>query len=368
MENSIIFLCTTYYQIIVSIQIRRALYPKSRAAIIISDSSNNSESVCKRIEELHLFDEVYYARNIRENEPNFTNRKNKINRLIQYIIKGSYTSYLKKSYDILFLFNINWYSYILFNALQKDNKDIEVKKFEEGIVSYQVDEHRSDLPFFRPIWRMKRLLRQPLIFDRIKEFYCFFPSFYEGKLIAKEIPRIITEDEEIKNILTFIFDVDTNKITYKEKYIYFSSMIDSELTNNNVELSIIKEVADVVGNDNLLVKLHPREANPQRYRDLGLKIDANSNIPFEIIQLIYDFSNYIFISTLSGSTINMATVIDSFPKVFYTYKLAQQKTDEYQHACDLYDTIINKLIENGMDRKKMFVLKNTEEMRTVLKQ
>ena len=363
MDNKrIICLCTTFFQLLTAIQMRRTLFSEDRFTVVITDGSNGSEKICEKLKEMQIFDDVLYAKGTRENAAGFGSYKNKISRYIQYFRKGPLTSYLKGRYDLFLAFNINWYSFILFNALQIDNHDIQAAKYEEGLVSYYADEHRSDFAFFQKIWKVKKVLRQPTIFQRLKSFYCFYPDFYEGKLLPVQIPSISSDDKWFRETLCSLFDIEADKLSYDKKFIYFASMLDSELLKGKSgEFDIVKDIVDVVGKDNFMVKLHPREDNPQRYYDLGVAIDTNSNVPFEIIQLVRDFSDKIFITCLSGSVINFASIVPERTKTYFTYGMLPEKVEKIQASCAMYDKTIAKMTE-VTGTEDFIVLESREQM------
>ena len=98
----------------------------------------------------------------------------------------------------------------------------------------------------------------------------------------------------------------------------------------------------MVGKDNIMVKLHPRENAPERYRELGVAIDTNSDVPFEVIQLVKDFSDKVFITCLSSSTINLATILPRRSKTYLTYfvEMYDKTTDKIQEVTGTKDFIV----------------------------
>ena len=90
--------------------------------------------------------------------------------------------------------------------------------------------------------------------ESTKKVYCLYPDLYFGKLLVEKIPAIKT-DSELINILKKVFNVDIDKKSYKEKYIYFSSICDFEGGKPIGEFELIKNIAHLVGKDNLLIKI-----------------------------------------------------------------------------------------------------------------
>ena len=364
-KKRIICLCTTYFQMITAIQMRRTLFSGDEFSVVMTDGSNGSQQVSERLRETGIFDEVFFVTRARGALAEFKSARQKAERFLNYFVKGSYVSYLTKPYDLFLAYNFNWYAFMMFNALQQDNRDIKVAKFEEGILSYFVDDHRFEYDYFLKIKKIKRILRQPVMFDKLHTFYCFYPEFYDGKLSTAKIPPLEHDDAWMRDTLCFLFDVDAEKLVYDRKFLYFASMLDSEVVKGESgEFEILKSIVDVVGKDNIMVKLHPRENAPERYHDLGVAIDTNSDVPFEVIQLVKDFSDKVFITCLSSSTINLATILPRRSKTYLTYGMLPEKVKEMDRIVtfvEMYDKTTDK-IQEVTGTKDFIVLESREQM------
>ena len=368
-KKRIICLCTTYFQLITAIQMRRTLFSEDEFTVVMTSDSNGGRAVSDRLRETGIFDEVYYVERTRVAMADFRSAGQKAERFLNYFVKGSYVSYLKKPYDLFLTYNLYWYSFMMFNALQQDNPAVKVAKYEEGILSYFVDDRRFEYKYFKRIAKIKKFLRQPVIFDRLHTFYCYYPEFYEGNLSTAKIPPMEHGDAWLRDTLCTLFDVDPDKLVYDRKFLYFASMLDSEVVvGESGEFDILKEIVDVVGADNIMVKLHPRENDPQRYRDLGVAIDANSDIPFEVIRLVKDFSDKIFLTCLSSSTINLATILPKRSKTYLTYGLLPEKVREMDvivNFIDIYKRTTGK-IKEVTGTEDFIVLESREQMKEEL--
>ena len=368
-KKRIICLCTTYFQLITAIQMRRTLFSEDEFTVVMTSDSNGGRAVSDRLRETGIFDEVYYVERTRVAMADFRSAGQKAERFLNYFVKGSYVSYLKKPYDLFLTYNLYWYSFMMFNALQQDNPAVKVAKYEEGILSYFVDDRRFEYRYFKRIAKIKKFLRQPVIFDRLHTFYCYYPEFYEGNLSTAKIPPMEHGDAWLRDTMCTLFDVDPDKLVYDRKFLYFASMLDSEVVaGESGEFDILKEIVDVVGADNIMVKLHPRENDPQRYRDLGVAIDANSDIPFEVIRLVKDFSDKIFLTCLSSSTINLATILPKRSKTYLTYGLLPEKVREMDvivNFIDIYKRTTGK-IKEVTGTEDFIVLESREQMKEEL--
>lgn len=113
---------------------------------------------------------------------------------------------------------------------------------------------------------------------------------------------------------------------------------------------MVCKVADLVGKDNLLVKTHPRDKRTI-YSDNGFKVDKNSNIPWEAIQLSKDFSDKVFLTVNSSSVLAGSFMSEKTVKTFYLYKLCNVENNSL--AKQGVETLENLLLNNEL--KKILV-------------
>ena len=119
------------------------------------------------------------------------------------------------------------------------------------------------------------------------------------------------------------------------------------------ELEIGKRIASIVGYENLLVKVHPRD-NPERFRSQGFHVAADSGLPWEAIQLCNDFSDKVFITVLSGSVIGLNTILEHPIKVFVLFPLVNIERNELAKVLSTY---LLELMDNpNCDLRKFIIV------------
>lgn len=130
------------------------------------------------------------------------------------------------------------------------------------------------------------------------------------------IPKIDKNDQNIKNIF--------NKIFYytrfiEEKYIYFESGSFRDL-KATMDTDILEMIANIVGKENIVVKLHPRTKN-DRFTRRGYKVMPKESVPWEIYMLNEDFENKVFISNSSTTALTAKTIFDISVPIINLFKL-----------------------------------------------
>lgn len=98
------------------------------------------------------------------------------------------------------------------------------------------------------------------------------------------------------------------------------------------------KVANLVGKDNLLIKIHPRDLRTI-YSDNGFNVDKNSLIPWEAIQLSSDFSDKVFLTINSGSVLSGSTMSEKPVKTFICINCVILKRIRVVKKCSRYRSI-----------------------------
>ena len=220
---------------------------------------------------------------------------------------------------------------------------------EEGLLSYNftICQKQDDLGLKKSISEyIKGLLGWYDLYKYEQNMYCTYPKLYEGKLNPIKIPLIDTNDKEFIGKVSKVFGVDRDKLSYPQKYIFFSCIFDIEGGKPAGELELALKVAELVGKENLLVKVHPRD-DVNRFINAGLTVDNNSSVPWEAIQLNYDFSNHVFLTVCSGSVLSISSIIPNPPKTYFLYKLINSDNAMFKNSVDKFTKSQEQLAKTG---------------------
>lgn len=349
-KKRILIISNTYYQMIVAIRLRETIWKESCVDIIITDQSVNSKIVSEKLDALHIFNNVFWI----ENCEYCTSTKSvemwfyKAKSIISGIEKIN-----DESYDEFVFYNADIYTHGLFARLYKINKNLICSRYEEGVLSYN-DSCFLRYSKFKYIQLIRKYLLKKTLEEETQRFYCFYPELYNGKLNAIKIPQI-ADFKEMGQKLKQIFSIDGDMLEIKEKYIFFTSVYDFEGGKQIGETDLVKEVSDIVGKDNIIVKMHPRDKRTV-FKDYGIKVYNNSSIPWEAIQFNNDFSDKVFLTVNSGSVLGANMMLEKSIKSYFLYTccnlsdnksalLTKQRIEEFQVYARKYLKNI-KVIEN----------------------
>lgn len=319
--KNVLIVANTYYQLIVALQLRFTLFKNDIVVLLLSDHSNGAEYVAKKLINIECFTQTKFIRTqyLSKKKSLFEKFANAYENIS--VKKNRYKSILEGiSGDIIFdeiiAFNIDILICNLFAILYEKNKRLVVSGYEEGLLSYNTQQ--LHFPGFKQICCARNIIGKKGMNQAFGNFYCFFPQLYKGILQAVKVP-LIDKDSPAIDILRNIFDVQGKDLIYTQKYIYFSSVYDFEGGKPIGEFELVRNIAKQVGKENLIVKVHPRDTRPT-YAEEGFLVDKNSSKPWEVIQLLGDFSNKVFLTATSGSVLagNFLTTLPV--PTFYMYK------------------------------------------------
>lgn len=315
MKENILFICNTYYQLILAMQLRETLLSEDDVSVIISDHSRDALTVYNNLAKLKVFNKVYY---IETRYLAFSSAKPLI---VWQMVFGNpeYKFLNEKKFDKLFYYNFDEGTHIIYATILKRNPDIECCQFEEGILSYN-----NGMGVSKKI-RLSYFFKKNNLYNRTTRYYCLSPELYKGRLETVKIPEI--DGRSVPDALSHIFLEKRQLSQIKEEYIYFSGVYDFEGGESVKEIDLISSISNLVGKDNLLVKVHPRD-DIKRFLERGLHVDPNSNAPWEAIQLNADFHNKKFLTLFSGSVLSVNMLLDKPAETYFLYPLCHIQGNE----------------------------------------
>ena len=361
-----LIIANTYYQLIFSIQLKKTLFKNDDVTVLVSDHSKNADIIEKRMEALSVFDNVFFVKTIE-----LLRSSKKFLKIRQFTDvcfkrKNIFSSVILKDINNLFfdemvLYNIERDSVAIYSFLSAYNKSIKLSRFEEGILSYNNSVQKIVTPKRRIMDFVRMIQGKPQFTKAGTNFYCFYPELYKGELLPVKVPLIDSNSETV-DVIRKVFNVNLSENDYKEKYIFFTSVLDFEGEHPIGEYELVCRIAEIVGKENMLVKIHPRDRRTI-YSDNGFKVDKNSSIPWEAIQLTGNFDDKVFLTATSGSVLSGSFMSSDSPRTYYLYELC--KIDGNTIAEESRKSIVELL--NNESIKSLFsnikVIKSLEELK-----
>lgn len=315
----VLFFAYTPFQCMAALAIKEQYYQGYDADIMISDSVYRRDALKQNILENNLFCNVIYG-DIRKFFPKSKNKvKHEGMRLLSSFIPTYIANHLDvatEKYDVFVTTEINYFTESIYSLLRKNNRELVVRLMDEGYSSYTYYFRENYQPEIKKnkIKRMMfrfpgKLSNRAYIADKADIIYYFAPELLLWKDIPYEIRKIdvsqIRDYRQQVNAMFGYYDLIEQGLLneYREQFIFFEESFFWSMGNQN-DVEIIKKIASIVGKENLIIKLHPR--NPiNRFEKLGYRTNKTEGIPWELVALNMDPDiEKVFITFSSGAVLN----------------------------------------------------------------
>lgn len=341
----VLFFAYTPFQVIAALAIKDQYYTNDMADIILPESIQSREYLKENITKYGLFDKTYLV-SIRKIFPKAVNKKkHEFNR-----VKSAFSPFyiandigIIDTYDVFVTTEINYYTESIYAFLYHKNRNVVVELMDEGYSSYTYYFKEAYRPSSKKN-RVKSLLfkvpgrfyNRKFIAEQAKLIYFFAPELLCWENIPYEIKKIdvlgnIAFLERI-NLLFGYFRLKETGIEeeYDKKFLYFEECFFWTSGNCN-DIEIIDHIAEIVGQNNMAIKLHPRnEIN--RFETQGYKTNSTPGIPWELIAInLPDNDEMVFLSFSSGAVLNYKFLTNKNFKTILLYKCIG---DRYYHVDD----------------------------------
>lgn len=339
MAVKIIFVCNTYMQLITAVQIKTTLFSCDEADLILSDHSVNADRIAECALNSGIFKRVRYVQS-----KNFIyqyDQQGKINKIkdilsISLDLGRKYRQMFwdDMDYDDIFFFNPHYFFLsAIYRICMKNGTIPKVHCFEEGILNYKNMAPKPEGRKWKLLSNLFRCQGKPDFYERIEDCFCFYPELFPNKnMRCRKIPLLNRDDKRFIQIINKVFNYHPVCDTYPQRYVFFASSAD--IDGNPVgETELVLQIADLVGKENLLVKMHPRDGRDV-YEKQEITVSRNSAIPWEVIQLNQDFSNHVFLTVSSGSVVNASAMLGDRIPTFFLHPLVKGRNAYIDDFCE----------------------------------
>lgn len=324
MRQHILYICTTYYQLILAIHMKYNIKENCFSDVILTDNSKNADKIVKNLNDNKVFDHSFYAASSHLDMP--------VRSIAQFVsdtlkasvgINKELKRKLKKNqYDEMIFYNQNMFVYMVYAYIAKYNSAVMLSRYEEGITSYNLQYAMEKSIRRQALILIRKIMGKKVLDNAVQKFYCMYPKLYHGDLRVDLIP-------EFERNKRFVADINktfgiTKIPAIKEKYIYFVTAHDYRSINPIGEQKLLLKLADLLGKENLIVKNHPR-VNLSEIKNRNIKIYKDSYIPWEAILFNENYADHVFLTSISGSLLLVNLMQEKGAETYFLYPLL--KTD-----------------------------------------
>lgn len=297
MKKRILITTSTYFQLIVAVHLKLTQFGQDDVDVIITQHSTGCEGVAERLRQTGIFRSVFYVpdRDGRDEKHVWE----KVMRYVRTRVAPRHVLHqmveLNGDYDMFLFNNASLLTHLLWRTLGRHTK---CYRFEEGFSTYT-----------RPVLEKSPARRWMIrgafgdIERAIQGLYLFHPELFRQKVdypILKMEP-MCRDINQLRRVLNDAFEYPSHGVDLSQEYIFMEeSFSASGVVMDDVELA--QAVADVVGRENLMVKLHPRSTG-EAFMASGLSISKASSVPWELVMMNQDLTGKKLLTITSGSVL-----------------------------------------------------------------
>ena len=361
------YFCTSTYQLFPIISL--AIHRNETADLYIDPDFDGAFKYADRIRNLKIFCNVVVIK-IKFNY----NTYYAVNDSLLYKIQTAF-SYLKVDeiakkilihdvrYTNMFVSSNAYFPRIVHFHFIKNRIPTEIKYIEDGIGSYLGNHaYTTILP--------ERLLRRVLFGKEATSFaherFLFSPELFQtlnknSNVTVRRIPKIWKE-KKYKKLFNTVF-LESEKVHFKERVMILDQPKYEIFSNDNIKnlIEIYKLIIDIVGEENIIVKRHPR-CKDNKIESLKYYLD--SGIPFECICMNTDMNNKILISFESTAVVTPKVLFNQEPVVILLYKLIETKPGGYDLAFE--EEFFSTVKKTYFNKSKFYIPNGIDELKSIL--
>ena len=246
------------------------------------------------------------------------------------------------------------YRYEVVNGLRP-----RIMMYDEGVRAYTMDLPLTDQKKYLAIDSYKAA---PFV-KAIQAYYLYQPDVYSVKDYSYEL-RQIPNPAQVPEAKKILLDVYGYERMPEEPYIYLEDFFfaDAYITN---DFDLFKQVVDLVGRENIIVKRHPRDKF-DRFGPQGYKTVKQAVVPWEIQLLANDLRSKVLISVSSTSILTPYIIFDSDMHVISLEKMFVGENPTHKDAA--FSTFFKKLKTKINEKEIRFHTPSSfDELREVIR-
>lgn len=361
-----LYLCSTPYQLMNAMLI--AADRNLSADLLIINMRLKNICDLKAIEASNVFCNVYIWDEITNRIETFSNStihyiKNTINKVGVYFRPKKLCRSIPnadKVYKMIFIGYADYPSQCVYYHFKK--KGAVLSLYDEGTYSYKCLTIKPNI--IRKA--VSKIIFKEWIMNSVTSMYARSPSKIDvGEYKNIKIVLINHPEQIMKKQFYKIFygkAEDINALNDR-MCIFFDQNIDRQEIRAGVS-DIADRVANIVGDNNIIIKLHPFSSEKARYSS-RLTI-LKTKVPFEILINSGTIGRKVLISLFSTTCFTPKYLYDDEPYVIFLYKVL--KFDQYVEFNKKYLNSVNDLILSYRDKKRIIIPESTAELERCIKE
>lgn len=307
LHKPILFICSTYYQLMTAINIKRTLCIQQTADLLLTDTTDFN-GIIDNIKKCNVFRDVYQCK-VTEKMVQLSNmsvaeRKKSTNPIEVYNHVG-----LPHDYTDLYM-TFSRLSCTLYYYFIHMDTHLDVHLYEDGVTTYYLPiSKRFETDGLDHGQYGERRLMNHIVENLMyaTELYCAEKFSWPNVQLTK--PQ---QSDGLKDVIFSIFDRESLP---GERYVFLEEFHAGMLLGNLFsDFLIMEKVAEIVGKENIVIKRHPR-CPVDRFTPAGYKVMDNQRFPWEIILFGENIDDKVLLTVSSTAVLTPLTLFDQKNKV-----------------------------------------------------
>lgn len=339
--KNVLYVCNTYYQLIVASQIALTIHSNEHNHLMLTDHSQGAREIAARCSKESLYDSVHF----KETKHLYSPKSSLWSKTRMFLNEnfGSIDSISDIKFDEVFFYNYHAQIYGIADGLWKNKRQAEFHRFEESMTSCSVNHSHAPAGRMKLAEKVRLVTGRPRVSQLISDFYCFLPELCDEPfpLDLKKIPSLEQTKQVLVPFLKRVFQFDV--FPYRQKYIFLASSSDID-DKGFGETRLILDLAERIGAENLLVKMHPRD-DRKVYEKAGIQVMRDFQAPWEIVQLSENLSDRTLLTATSSSILTMSALMKRQPQSYYVIptQMSRREKDNWSSVMNGVLDIVSRL-------------------------
>ena len=355
-----LFICSTPYHIFNAINIVHSSNTNDKADLFILDYSKECVEIYQSIDKNNtLFDKVLLieVKNTFSyiNKGKISYMLNAIKKLSNAITKKKINSLLPASnkYDEIFIGGPDLPSQLIFQYYYNTSKS-KLNLIEDGIYTYTIFEKSRNIKKY-----ISKILYGYYYLDLCESMYIYNPKLIFNPPSSIKLVKIPYIDRNDLQLMGFYknYIIRPSEARYEEKIILFDAAFFNE-KDNNKQHELFNNLYNLVDNENISLKLHPRTELNKYRADLKKISDSQA---FEFTTINTSFNDKILISIISTACITPKLIFNEEPYVIFLFKLFEESNQKWHYTHKFFENFVNTYSNN-----KVFIPNNIKELEDIL--
>lgn len=303
MRMRVLIWCDTYYQLLSAVHMSNTIFRGQSVSLVLSDHSSGAGLVVERLRQAETFDDVMLAKT---RDVVYGKRKVRKAWEVFRAAAGGMPGIDSLAYDEVVFYSLNPWLYGIGDESARCGKMVRWSRYDEGVLSYGTDFSMGSLD--RMVEPLRRLFGRYRITKEAKRYYCYFPELkQEERWDVRRIPFLNRDSSATIEMLKTSFAFE--RFPYKQRYVFFASSSDIDGSPFG-ETQLVLDIARIVGPENLLVKMHPRDRRDV-YRERGIVVMEDSYVPWEVVQLCSELGDRVLLTATSGAFLSVTAMSEA---------------------------------------------------------